>query len=104
MTPANSANVRAVCARDADKDLEIPHSPVSSQRRNILGLSKGTWWRLAKQEKLHPFKMIRSHRLQPQDFPRRLNMCNFLITLTPADISNILFREAINKKKTEFCE
>ena len=93
MTPANAANVRAVCARDAAKDIEHPHSPVSSQRRNVLGLSKGTWQRLVKQEKLHPYKMIRSQRLLPQDFPRRLNMCNFLTTLTPDDISNILFSD-----------
>ena len=93
MTPANAAGVRARCARDADKDLDVPHSPVSSQRRNVLGLSKGTWWRLTKQEKLHPYKIIRSHRLEPQDYPRRLTMCRYLVTLSPADLSNILFSD-----------
>ena len=92
-TPANAANVRAICARDAAKDLELPHSPVSSKRRNVLGLPSTTWQRLAKQEKLHPYKLVRSQRLMPQDFQRRLNMCNFLVTLTPDDISNILFSD-----------
>ena len=93
MTPANAAAVRRVCARDAGKELDLPHSPVSSQRRNVLGMSKGTWWRLVKQEKLHPYKVIRSQRLLPEDFPRRLTMCQFLVTLTPDDISNLLFSD-----------
>lgn len=85
--------MRAVCARDADKELDQPHSPVSSCRRNVLGLSAATWCRLVKQEKLHPYKIIKSHKLLPEDYPRRLQMCQYLVTLTPAALSNFLFSD-----------
>ena len=45
------------------------------------------------QSKKNSILVIRSQRLLPQDFPRRLNMCQFFVTLTPDDISNILFSD-----------
>ena len=92
-TPANSARVRNVCAHDAAKELDVPHSPISSGRRNVLGLAPAAWWRITKAEKLHPYKVIRSHKLLPADYPRRVAMCRFLVTLTPAQLSNFLFSD-----------
>ena len=92
-TLANAAAVRAVCARDADKELDQPHSPVSLCWRNVLGLDKFTWYCLVRQEKLHPYKIIKSHKLQPEDYPHRLQMCHYLATLTPAALSNFLFSD-----------
>lgn len=44
LTPANTALVRALAARDADKEEDDPHaSPVNTARRNALGLDKSTW-------------------------------------------------------------
>ena len=37
--------------------------------------------------------MIRSHKLLPADYPRRVAMCRFLVTLTPAQLSNFLFSD-----------
>ena len=96
LTPANRAAVRAVCAHDAAKDLDYPHSPVSSCRRNVLGIGKSSWCRITFEEKLHPFKIIRSQKLVPADYPRRLQMCRYLVTLTPADLTHFLFSDEAN--------
>jgi len=97
-TPANAAAVRALCAHDADKEIELPHSPVSSCRRNALGLSKSTFNRLTLQEKLHPYKMVRSQRLENADYQRRLQMCAYIVTLTPQELGQFCFSD-----EAQFC-
>lgn len=59
----------------------------------MLGLSSSTWLRLVKQEKLHPYKIVKSHKLEQADYPRRLAMCQYLATLTQAELSNFLFSD-----------
>ena len=92
-TPANAAAVRALCAHDADKEMDLPHSPVSSCRRNVLGISKSSFNRLVQQEKLHPYKILKSHKLEAQDYPRRLQMCHYLVNLTPQDLASFCFSD-----------
>ena len=83
--------MRAVCTSDADKAPDAPHSPVSTSRSNVLGLGSSTWLRLAKQEKLHPYNIVKAHKLEQADYPRRLAMCQYLVYLTQAQLENILF-------------
>ena len=92
-TPANAAAVRALCAHDADKEMDLPHLPVSSCRRNVLGISKSSFNRLVQQEKLHPYKILKSHKLEAQDYPRRLQMCHYLVNLTPQDLASFCFSD-----------
>jgi hypothetical protein len=93
LTPANVDLVRALAARDADKEEDDPlASPVNTARRNALGLDKSTWNRIMKREHLHPFKMVRSQKLKELDYPRRLAMARFFVTLTPLDLFNYCFR------------
>ena len=49
-------------------------SPVSSSRRNVLGLHPFYWLRIAKELKYHPYKPIRRHELKPADLPRQLEL------------------------------
>ena len=35
------------------------------------------------EEKIHPYKIITSQQLKPADYPRRLQMCRYIATLTP---------------------
>ena len=92
-TPAMAAQVRAVTEHDATKELNRAHSPVSTARHNALGLDKSAWCRIAKSEKLHPYKIVRSQKLEPADFPRRLAMARHLATLNANNISNMLFSD-----------
>ena len=47
-------------------------------------------------DNFHPFKIIRSQKLVPADYPRRLQMCRYLVTLTPADLTHFLFSDEAN--------
>ena len=94
LTPANVNLVRALAARDADKEEDDPvASPVNTARRNALGMDKSTWNRIMKREHLHPYKMVRCQKLEPLDYPRRLAMARFFITLTPLDLWNYCFSD-----------
>ena len=71
-------------------------SPVSSSRRNTLGIPKSSWSRGAKELRYHPFKPIARQQLLPEDFPRRLHFCNWIITLTDQDLMQFLFSDEAN--------
>ena len=59
-TPANTALVRAQISRDGDKEMDDPNaSPVSSCRRNPFGISKSSYNRITKQERFHPYRILR---------------------------------------------
>ena len=92
-TAANVAAVRALTAHDAAKDLERAHSPVSTARQNVLGIAKSTWSRICKSEKLNCYKMVRSQKLLPGDYQRRLDMCRFFLTLNAGNINNFCFSD-----------
>ena len=71
-------------------------SPVSSGRRNFLGMDKSSWWRLAGDLKYHPYKPIRRQELKPQDLPRRLQFCQWLLTMTEAQLLEFLVSDEAN--------
>ena len=87
-TARTAENIQAekdVLDRDSIKDMEDPIcSPVSSARKNVLGLGKSSWSRIVKELKYHPYKMVRTQLLKPQDFNRRLVMC-----LSPPFLSHL---------------
>ena len=73
-TPPNLQAEKDVLDRDSAKDLNDPvASPVSSARRNVLGFSKSSWSRIVQDINYHPYKIVRSQLLKPQDFNRRLH-------------------------------
>ena len=87
----NKQMVKAVMDRDRVKEHgDNTVSPVSSCRRNALGLDKSAWWRLAKDIRYHPYKPVRRHQLQPGDLPRRLAFCQWLVQLDDAQMLQIV--------------
>ena len=70
---ATLAQAKAVMDRDAQKQIgERDVSPVSTARRNALGMPKSTWSLVVKELRYHPYKPIARHQLLPEDRPRRL--------------------------------
>ena len=65
-TPPIQQAVKAVMDRDAPKKRDdATVSPVSSARRNILGVSKSSWSRITGDLKYHPYKVVRRQELKP---------------------------------------
>ena len=91
-TPPNNAAVKTVMDRDATKEIgDATRSPVSSARRNVLAIDKSSWSRIKKELRYHPYKPVRRHQLLPQDLPRRLAFCQWLVTLTDQQLLQFLF-------------
>ena len=96
-TPPIQQAVKRVMDRDAPKRRDDPNvSPVSSARRNVLGISKSSWSRITGDLKYHPFKVVRRHELKPQDPPRRLIFCVWLVTLSDQELLNFLWSDEAN--------
>ena len=93
-TPANTVLVKGVMDRDGPKQLGDPTvSPVSSARRNVLGLDKSTWWRIKLDLRYHPYKVVRRQLLKPADLPRREAFCIWILTLTDQQLLQFLFSD-----------
>ena len=93
-TPENLEAEKNVLDRDGAKELDDPvASPVSSARKNVLGFGKSSWSRIAQDLKYHPFKMVRTQLLKPQDFNRRMLMCQHLVRLTDQQLLNFCFSD-----------
>ena len=61
-TPAMKTALKAVLDRDAVKrDGDATVSPVSSARRNVLGLDKSAWWRLTKELSMYNLVTLVNH-------------------------------------------
>ena len=90
-------SVQAVLDRDALKEHgDATVSPVSSCRRNALDLDKSAWWRLAKELKYHPYKMVHRQMLKPQDLARRLDYSNWLLTQTDQQLEGFCWSDESN--------
>ena len=93
-TAASIAAQKALMDRDARKDWNDPNnSPVSTARRNRLGISKSTWSRVVQQEKWHPYKMLKVQNLTAADLPRRVRMCQYLQSLTDNEVARFCFSD-----------
>ena len=67
--------------KDCAKRLgEATMYPVSTARRNVLGMGHSSWARIKKEIRYNPYKPIRCHKLKPADLPRQLQFCNWLVT------------------------
>ena len=96
-TPPIQAAVKAVMDRDAPKDRGDPNvSPVNSARRNILAVSKSSWSRITGDLRYHPYKVVRRQELKPQDLPRRLIFCQWLVTLSDQQLLEFLWSDEAN--------
>ena len=96
-TAPNIAAVKAVMDRDATKQMgDATVSPVSSARRNILAIAKSSWSRIKLELRYHPYKPVRRHELKPQDLPRRMQFCTWLVTLTDQELQEFLFSDEAN--------
>lgn len=56
---------------------ENPHTSTREVAANV-GCSHMTVARIAKEQLLHPFKLVQVQALGPQDFPTRLQYCQWL--------------------------
>ena len=93
-TAANIAAQKALMDHDARKDWNDPNnSPVSTARRNRLGISKSTWSKVVQQEKWHPYKMLKVQKLTAADLPRRVRMCQYLQSLTDNEVARFCFSD-----------
>ena len=80
--------------RDGQKELDDPLvSPVSSARKNVLGFAKSSWSRIVQEIKYHPYKIVRTQMLKPEDFQRRLTMCQHLAMLSDQELLNFCFSD-----------
>jgi inhibitor of nuclear factor kappa-B kinase subunit alpha len=96
-TPENKEAVKEVMDRDAPKRIgDATVSPVSTCRRNTLALAKSSWSRIKTELRYHPYKPIRRHELKPQDLPRRLQFCQWLVTRTDAEMLQLLVTDEAN--------
>ena len=87
----NKQRVKAVMDRDRVKEIgDNAVSPISSGRRNALGLDKSAFWRLAKEIRYHPYKPVRRHQLKPEDLARRLAFCQWLVQLNDVQLLQIV--------------
>ena len=94
---ATRDRVKQVLDRDALKNHgDANVSPVSSCRRNVLGLDKSAWWRIAKELKYHPYKIMHRQLLKPDDYGRRLNFCNWIITQTDHQLERFHWSDESN--------
>ena len=66
---------------------------MNTARKNVLGLDKSSWSRAVKILKYHPYKMIRTQMLKPQDLNRRLLMAQNLVTLTDEQMEMFCFSD-----------
>ena len=71
-------------------------SPVSTCWRNVLAGDKSSWSWIKTELRYHPYKPIRSHELKPQDLPRRLQFCYWLVTKTENDMLQLLLSDEAN--------
>ena len=94
---ATMNQVKAVMDRDAAKQIGQRNvSPVSSARRNALGIPKSSWSRIKTELKYHPYKPIARHQLLPADLPRRLAFATWVVSLTDREIMSFLFSDEAN--------
>ena len=56
-----------------------PYAPRSSARRNPLDMAKSSWSRARKEAKLFGYVMRHRQELRPEDYGRRLRMCQWLL-------------------------
>lgn len=61
-----------------------PHSTLRSLS-NGSGISHGSVWNILKQYRYHPYKMQILHKLNEDDYPRRVNFCNSFLNFTNRD-------------------
>ena len=81
---------------DADSIKEIGDvNPVSSCRRNILGISKSSWSRISKSLHYHPYKPMRCQDLRPADLPKRRAFCTWILGRNDNDLNSILFSDEL---------
>ena len=96
-TAENLDRVKAVLDRDRPKDRgDRDASPSSSCRRNALGISKSSWNRMTKDLEYHPYKVHRRHELLPQDYQKRLDFCNWILTLTDDQLFKVVLSDEAN--------
>jgi hypothetical protein len=58
---------------------EDPNVSVRKIARQV-GASKSTVWRILHREQMHPYHYVRIQALNPEDYPRRYNFCEWLVT------------------------
>ncbi|RZC38176.1 HTH Tnp Tc3 2 domain containing protein, partial [Asbolus verrucosus] len=60
---------------------EIENQPQLSTRRlaNQVGVSRFVVWRTLKEQGLHPYHVQKVQALKPEDFPRRIYFCEWLL-------------------------
>ena len=94
---ATLARAKAVMDRDAVKQIgERDVSPVSTARRNALGIPKSSWSRVVTELRYHPYKPIARHQLLPADLPRRLDFCNWIVSIPDQELMQFLFSDEAN--------
>ena len=86
------AEVKQVMDEDSIAEIGDGH-PVSSCRRNVLGISKSSWSRISKDLHYHPYKPVRCQELKQTDFVKRRTFCTWLLERTEEDLESILFSD-----------
>ena len=92
-TPPNIQAVKDVLDEDAIKDPDAPD--INSARKNVLGISKSSWQRIAKDDlHYHSYKLIVSQKLKPEDHARRVRFANNILNnTTVADTKHTAFSD-----------
>ena len=91
------ARVKGVMDRDAVKEMgDATVSPISSSRRNVLGIPRSSWLRIKLELRYHPYKPVRRHQLKPGDHARRLVFCRWIVSLTDQELREFLFSDEAN--------
>ena len=91
MTPETMEAVKNVLDRDMGKRLgDATMSPVRTARKNKLGLPHSTWNELTQKLNYHPYKIIRRQDLLPEDLPRRLQFCNWLVGRSDEELLQVV--------------
>ena len=87
LTPEVLEAVKTVLDRDKGKMLgDATVSPVSTARKNKLGLAHTTWNNATQQMNYHPYKVVRQQDLLASDLPRRLEFCHWLVNRTEEEL------------------
>ena len=96
-TAENIGDVKNVMDRDASKRIgDDTVSPINSSRRNILAIPKSSWSRIKLELRYHPFKPVRRHELFPQDYQRRLDFANWVVSKSDQQLLQFLFSDEAN--------
>lgn len=98
-TPLNTRRVKNTLIQDARKlrkNIGRDHSPLSSSRRNRLGIKKSSFNRITKDLNYHPYKPMKRQKLMNGDPARRLAFSRWMVQKTELELEMFCFSDEAN--------